>query len=161
MEGKIYKIISINTDKIYIGSTTKSLTERLQGHEYNYKQFQNGKHNYVGSYAIILEGNCEIQLLEEIEYKTKKELLEREGYYIQKYKDICVNKNIAGRTYQQYCKDNAEKFREVVKQYRKDNMVKIKEYKNEKLNCVCGGRFTRSNKAQHEKTNMHISFNNQ
>ena len=43
MEGKIYKIISINTDKIYIGSTTKSLYERLQGHKRNYKRYQHKK----------------------------------------------------------------------------------------------------------------------
>ena len=129
--------------------------------------------------------NYEIQLLEEVKCKTKKELLEREGY-----RDICVNKSIAGRTYQQYRNDNAVKIREqreqyykdnmvkikeknnqyyknnvvnikeVSKQYYKNNMVKIKEYSKDKLNCVCGGRFTRSNKAQHEKTNMHLSFKN-
>ena len=46
MIGRIYKITSIKTDKIYIGSTTKSLTERLLKHEYNYKAFQNGKYRY-------------------------------------------------------------------------------------------------------------------
>ena len=142
MIGRIYKITSINTDKIYIGSTSKSLTERLERHEYNYKAFQNGKTNNVKSFEILEKENYEIQLLEEIEYDAKTELLEREGYYIKKHRDICVNKYIAGRTDKQYKKDNAQ-------------------YINQKLECVCGGRFTRSNKICHEKSKKHIAFNKQ
>ena len=172
MIGRIYKITSSNTDKIYIGSTTKKLTERLLGHEYNYKKFKNGKMNNVKSFEILEKKHYKIQLLEKIEYETKRELLEREGYYIRKYRDICVNKCVAGRTLEQYYRDNADKLREASKQYRidntdkieqykKDNMVKIKEQRSEKLECACGGRFTRHNKIQHTKSKKHIAFNNQ
>ena len=34
-----YKIISGNTPKVYIGSTAKTIEERLQQHEYDYKYF--------------------------------------------------------------------------------------------------------------------------
>ena len=157
MIGQIYKITSSNTEKIYIGSTSKSLTERLRCHEYNYKAYQNGKTNNVKSFEILEKKNYKIELLEEIEYETKNELHEREGYYIRKYRDICVNRYVAGRTKKQYCKDNADKIR----QYYKDNMVKIKEQQSEKLECVCGGRFARHNKVRHNKSKKHIAFNNQ
>ena len=138
--------------------------ERLQGHTRDYKRYQHKKYHYVKSFDILEKENYEIQLLEEVKCKTKKELLEREGYYIKKYRDICVNKCIAGRTQEQYYKDNVDKIREASKQYYKDNMVKIKEqreqYRNDKFDCICGGRFTRSNKICHEKTKKHILFKN-
>ena len=146
MIGRIYKITSINTDKIYIGSTTKSLTERLRCHEYNYKAYQNGKMNNVKSFEILEKENYKIQLLEKIEYDAKTELFKREGYYIRKHRDICVNKCIAGRT---------------LEQYRIDNRDKLREKQNEKFECVCGKTYTRSNKTKHEKTKIHIAFNNQ
>ena len=191
MIGRIYKITSSNTDKIYIGSTTKKLTERLRKHKNDYNCFKNGKKHFIKSYDILEKKDYEIQLLEKIEYETKKELLEREGYYILKYRDICVNICIPGRTKEQYrkdnankmkqyridnadklkqyridnadkmkqyYKDNADKIKEVSKQYIKDNADKIRENKSEKLDCACGGRFTRSNKARHEKAIIHIKY---
>ena len=161
MIGRIYKITSINTDKIYIGSTTKKLTERLRKHEYNYKAFKNGKYNSVKSFKILEKENYEIELLQEIEFETKNELLVREGYYIRQNRDICVNNNIPCRTIKQYRKDNADKIREVNRQYRKDNMVKIKEQHSEKIECLCGKTYTRHNKVRHNKSKIHIAFNNQ
>ena len=122
--------------------------------------------------------------MEKIEYETKRELLEREGYYIRKYRDICVNKCVAGRTrlqyykdnahkirevnrqyyrdnadkIKQYCKDNIEKIKDRHRQYRKDNMVKISEQQKEKFECVCGKTYTRTHKARHEKTKIHIKY---
>ena len=187
MIGRIYKITSSNTDKIYIGSTSKNLTERLRKHEIDYNCFKNGKYHYVKSYDVLEKENYKIELLEKIEYETKTELFKREGYYILKYRDICVNKCVAGRTLEQYHRDNADKIREVSKQYRKDNVEKIKDrhrqyridnadkikdrhrqyrhdnaYKiKEKFECACGGRFTRHNKVRHNKSKKHIAFNNQ
>ena len=139
MIGRIYKITSSSTEKIYIGSTTKKLTNRLRTHEINYKAFQNVNYHYIRSYDILEKENYKIELLEKIEYETKRELLEREGYYIRKHRDICVNKCIAGRTDKQYEKDNAQ-------------------YINQKLECVCGRTYTRKHKARHDKTNIHIKY---
>ena len=161
MIGRIYKITSSNTDKIYIGSTSKNLTERLRKHENNYKIFKNGKYSYVKSFDILEKKDYKIQLLEKIEYETKTELFKREGYYILKYRDICVNKCIPCRTIKQYYKDNVEKINEVNRQYYKDNRDKIREKQNEKTDCLCGGKYTRSNKVRHDKSKIHIAFNNQ
>ena len=91
------------------------------------------------SYDMLENGDYKIELLEKIEYEAKTELFKREGYYIRRHRDICVNKYIAGRTDKQYKKDNAQ-------------------YINQKLECVCGRTYTRCHKARHEKTNIHIKY---
>jgi hypothetical protein len=58
-----------------------------------------------------------------------------------------VNKNIAGQTQ-----------RESVDQYYKSNKIKINEQRHQKFNCSCGGKFTQSNKLQHENTKKHKKF---
>lgn len=39
--GKIYKIVSVSTSDVYIGSTTKDLKKRLSEHKSHYKLYQN------------------------------------------------------------------------------------------------------------------------
>ena len=40
---KIYKIVDNTLDNIYIGSTCKTLEQRLKSHEQDYKKFKAGK----------------------------------------------------------------------------------------------------------------------
>ena len=164
INGNIYKIISRNTNKIYIGSTTKSLIKRLLGHEKNYRSYKRGKMNYITSFKILEYGQYHIELIESIEFDTKNELLNREGYYIKKYKDICVNQRIAGQTKQETNKIYYIKMKEKIsiykKEYRIQNRDKLNEKQNEILTCSCGKTYTRCNKLQHEKTKYHISNSN-
>jgi len=53
-----------------------------------------------------------------------------------------------------YYEENIEQIKEYREKYREDN----KERLYEKNNCVCGGKFTFSNKSQHENTNLHKNF---
>ena len=97
--GKIYKIVSDSTDKIYIGSTVKTLEERLEGHEDNYECWFNSdfKSVYCTSFEILKYGNYQIVLLEEIVCSCRSELLKCEGkYQLQNY-NFCVNIVIAGK----------------------------------------------------------------
>ena len=94
--GKLYKIVSISTDKVYIGSTVKTLDERLDRHETDYEKWFNSgfcKH-YCSSFEILKYGNYQIELLEEYLYSNYSELLKREGYY--QLNNNCVNTVIAG-----------------------------------------------------------------
>jgi hypothetical protein len=98
-KGNIYKIVSDSTDKIYIGSTVKSLEERLEEHENNYefwfnKEFKSG---YVSSFEILKYGDYKIILIEEYPCSSYKELLKREGYYQLSSYSLCVNILIAGK----------------------------------------------------------------
>ena len=75
----------------------------------------------------------------------------------------------------QYRKDNQEYFMEYKKQYYGDNKDKIQQrshqyyeanketiqqYKNEKHQCVCGGKYTTTTKARNFKSIKHINYMN-
>ena len=145
---KIYVIEDYTTDMVYIGSTCKTLEQRLKQHEGNFKAFQAGKSNNVTVFKILENDDYEIELVENYPCATKQDLNIREGQIIKEYKNKkwnVVNRNIAGQTNKQSCA-----------QYRQNNKQKL----NEKHICQCGGKFTTCGKAQHGKTKKHCSFIN-
>jgi hypothetical protein len=88
--GKIYKITCNTSGLVYIGSTTKSLEERLQKHIYDYRRFIiSDKKKFISSIFIIYLQNYKIELLENYPCLTKIELETREKYYINT--TDCVN----------------------------------------------------------------------
>jgi Uri superfamily endonuclease len=93
---KIYAIRSNQTDKIYIGSTINELSKRLSRHKKDFKNWKNGKQNYVTSYELIKYDDVYIELLEKYPCKNRMELCRREGKLIKSMD--CVNKCVAGRT---------------------------------------------------------------
>ena len=123
---KVYKIWSTQGDKIYIGSTTKQyLSQRMEKHRSDYKQFKNGKCHFITSFKLFDEyglENCFIELLETKECKSKDELLQLEGHHIREQN--CVNRCIAGRTVKEWKEDNKES----IKQWRVDNKEYLDEY---------------------------------
>jgi len=97
--GRIYKIVSDKTDKIYIGSTAKSLEERLETHEHFYEKWinRNFRRKYCTSFEILKYGEYNIILIEELkDCYSYEDLRKREGYYQINNFFICVNTNIAG-----------------------------------------------------------------
>ena len=105
MKGYIYKITDASTinNLIYIGSTMNLVT-RYANHKTNLTK------NYKNSELYNLLNNMVFEILEEVEYSNKDELLQIEGGYIRKYIEddnyTCLNKRIAWRSKKQYCKDN-------------------------------------------------------
>ena len=136
--GKIYKIISPSTDKVYIGSTTLTLRLRLQMHEGSYRRYLKGHGGKNEAYDIIKLNDYRIEPIEYYPCRNRTELEAREGYWIKELN--CINKNIAGRT---------------VKQYYQDNIVQIKEFRRQRYNCDCGGKYTYENKYIHKKSKKH------
>jgi hypothetical protein len=130
---KIYKLVSDNTDKIYIGSTLKDLSIRKALHKKKYGQFKKNKYHYVSSYELMKLGEIDIILIENVKCENKEELYTRERYYIELNKELCVNKNIPIRT---------------------------KEEKLEQFNCECGGKFIFRSKSIHLKGKKHLKFIN-
>ena len=125
--GKVYKIWSPSTDKIYIGSTTKKyLSQRMDKHRSSYKRYQVGNGKYYTSYILLELNDYRIELLENSPCNDKNELTAREGYWIREYKDVCVNKKIEGRTKKEYYQDNTEKIKKYKKEWRDDNIEKKK-----------------------------------
>ena len=88
---KVYKLESPSTEKVYIGSTSKSLCKRLADHKYDYKRYQAGKYNYVSSFEIIKLPDAGIMLLEQFEESEEKQKRVVEQYYLDHYKGITCN----------------------------------------------------------------------
>jgi hypothetical protein len=120
--GKIYKLVSTMTDKVYIGSTKLPLNERLNIHLNHYKSFLNKKYHYVSSFLILENDDYEIILIEDYPCETKEQLKDREQFYI--LSNECVNKNIPNRTKKQYYLDNKER----IKNYYQINKERFKNY---------------------------------
>ena len=55
--GKIYKITSSKTNKVYIGSTIQPLKERFRCHKKDYKKWLKGPYYKISSYDIWY-GSC-------------------------------------------------------------------------------------------------------
>lgn len=181
--GKIYTIRSYQTDDIYIGSTTQTLTKRLSKHKQVFQSWKNEKYHYVSSFELMKYDDVYIELLELFPCSSKMELGRREGEMIRSMN--CVNKRIEGRTKEEYYQDNKEYHKKWVGEYYERNKDKIKEYNKElyennrhkrlqqakewseankdkiakrtqkKYDCKCGGKYTHQNKSIHFKTQKH------
>jgi len=158
--GKIYKITSNSTDKIYIGSTCQLLCKRIAKHRCNYKEFLNGKGCNISSFEIIKLDDAIITLIEDFPCERKEQLHARERYYIELNKDICVNKVIPTRTKKEYNQDNRERLSAQDKQWREANVDKVKQYhetrRKEQIQCMCGMFYSKQHKARHEKSKKHL-----
>ncbi|MFN9905932.1 MAG: GIY-YIG nuclease family protein, partial [bacterium] len=114
---------------IYVGSTYKTLEQRLKGHKYAFKQFTAGKKvSILSSYKILKNGNYSIELIENYPSKSKQKLIKREGYYIKLYRNQeinIVNKCIAGQD------------------------------PYERLNCKCGYSYIHKHQAKHNRSYTH------
>jgi predicted GIY-YIG superfamily endonuclease len=93
--GKIYKICG--NGKIYVGSTTTPLNERLSGHKSAYKQYLKKKWNSccLTSFECITDSNCYIELLESCPCNSREELHEYERKWMKQFN--CVNKLQTGK----------------------------------------------------------------
>lgn len=186
--GMVYKICSNQTNKIYIGSTTKSLQKRLSGHRNHYTCYLNGTYHYVTSFDILQYEDNEIILLEIVHCNNVNELRTRERYHIEL--NECVNKTIPTQEKSVYRKkysiknknkldDYGTKYRIANKNkidtyqanYRQNNKDRInksqaryqqnnKDLTNKKNLCACGGKYTNAHKSTHNKSKKHINFCN-
>ena len=171
--GRIYKIEPIcdhEENEVYFGSTCQILCKRMDIHRSGYKRWKDGKGHKINSYELFEKYdvvNCIIHLVELYPCETKEQLLSREGHYIKN--NQCVNRNVAGRTRQQYIfehkhdaiikkkdyyNENCEMIKQRSNNYRQKNIEKI----STKYNCECGGKYTHENKQKHLKTTKHIEL---
>ena len=178
-----YKIVNINgdCDKLcYVGSTA-NWSRRIQCHKDSCRN-KNCKAYNIKLYQTIRAngGWCEFKMVSigRAEQLTHHQACEiEETYRIALKADLNTVKCFVAGTRQEYDKqyyiDNNEKLKEQSKQYRIDNKSKInenhKQYRidnkskinarsNEKHNCVCGGKYTRRNLSQHNKSQKHQTY---
>ena len=114
-DGRIYKILNYNDDACYVGSTCLSLSKRMGKHR---EDANNPKKQHWLLYIKMKEYGIEnfyIELIEAYPCKNSEELRKREGHFIREFGTL--NKNIAGRTPQEYGRE-----------YRQNNLTRRREY---------------------------------
>lgn len=142
-KGKVYRLVCGNTGRQYIGSTVLTLNARLSKHKHDRKRYMAGKRpSSCTSFIILAEGNYRIEMIENFPCKTEQELVLREQQWIKQTANA-VNKNMPGRSKSEWYQDN----REV-----------IREKKNRRNICQCGGKFVYSNKARHLNCQLHRRY---
>ncbi len=179
--GKVYKVEPMSGGEegdVYIGSTAlPRLSTRMAGHRSTYRWWKSGKNvGKLSSYDLFDKygvTNCQITLIESISAETKEQLLACERKWIQS--QTCVNKNVAGRTHnqyyidnqvsiQQYYLDNREDICRGRRQYYDQNKEKMQQYKKTELaasptiTCVCGSSFKQCYRRKHVKTTKHQRY---
>ena len=180
--GKIYALKSSQTDKIYIGSTTRKLKTRFNEHCSHHKRFLNNQEKYkTTSENILRYDDCYIELIKEV-CCSKRQLLILEGDEILLNKN-CVNKVISGNmakfeTKTLYAKDYYENHKEQILEHssqNKDvkklynanyfqehkNAIQQRNKENTKKNniniiCECGASIKIYGKVKHIKSIKHI-----
>lgn len=127
-KAKIYKLWSPSKNLVYYGSTIETLASRLAKHVGNYKAYNNDNTKaYVSSYLVLDCEDYKIELMEECPCNNRQQLLKKEGEYIKN--NECVNILIAGRTKQEWEKENPNKVKEAKQKYCEENLNKVKEAK--------------------------------
>ena len=164
--GKIYKLVSDQTDDIYIGSTTQTLPARLANHKGHYNSHYNsGRSGYMTSFKLLAYTDVKIVLLETYPTISEYFLLARERHWIETL--TCINKNIPTQTGKEwrvknaehlkaYKQTNKEKFKIFDKAYRERNKEKHKEQRKKNLSIrvqcdICNADLSKGSLLSHKK----------
>ena len=165
--GKIYCIRSYQTDCIYIGSTTQSLSQRLSKHRQNYKVYNESKKTgFMSSFKLLKYDDCYIELIENCPCESREELERQEGKIIRNTEEKCINKIVPGRTRNEWRNDNIERERQKVREYITRNKkiinekakIRDRKYRSVKVQCDCGSIVTSRGVLNHKKTLKHKNW---
>ena len=150
---KIYKLISNETENIYIGSTTRRyLCNRLADHKSSYKRYNDGKDkSRCQSFELLKLGDVKIILLENYPCNNKDELASREQYWIDQNKSLCINKLNPGNKW------TVEVKLEYNKNYQKEKSEQLMFKRNQIVVCSCGKNVKKGRMYEHRKSQYHIS----
>jgi predicted GIY-YIG superfamily endonuclease len=171
-------------DKDYYGSSISDPIHRYSQHKSNYKH--RDKQRDTCTSVFVFEsaeqdgGIVEHEVIEWVECTCKKDLVVRERYYRELYP--CVNKQVPGRSRDEWNETNREQVLARKEQYRIANRSIIRERdkehyannstsiieRNQKYRttlphvvCECGGQFRKDGLSNHIKTQMHLKHLNE
>ena len=163
--GKIYKIISSETDLVYVGSTAqKYLSSRMSIHRYEYGKWLNDNKKYTSSFDILKYPDAQIILIEKFPCNDKEELCKKEQEYIQSMN--CVNKQKAytgidsSLSKKEYNNEYKRIYKESIINYQKQYRITNKEKINEKYTCECGSIIRKDSRGRHIKSLKHQNYFN-
>jgi hypothetical protein len=174
-KSKIYKLISLVSNEIYIGSTTRPLSLRKGSHISSYKAWLLNKEKYkvCCSYKLIEKGDIDIILIENHPCNSKEELHARERYHIEN--NDCINIRLPIKTKEEiremkrkYWEDNYDYLYGLIKKDKIENPEKYKQFyknkyqlsKDKRFVCDCGSDIKLNNKYEHFQSNKHKKYIN-
>jgi hypothetical protein len=136
--GKVYSITCLLTGQTYVGSTAQpELAKRIRSHVSNYKNWSNpnsiNKPRYCTSFKALENDAYVVEVIEEFPCEEKKQLEERELWYINTTEN-CINKYkpslLCKKEYQrQYHKEWHQRNKQQQLQYHKERYEKKKQIK--------------------------------
>lgn len=169
--GKIYKMLSDKTDKIYVGSTTLALKDRMKQHRADHRRSLQGNYGCTTSFQLLTDptANVRVELLEAFSCASRKSLRRRERYYIKKLGGACVNARLPIRIASDtYYRRNRDKLRQMasLRYHKKGGKERAKawyiQHRAEVLNrykgpfvCTCGAKMQQKARLNHLKTRSH------
>lgn len=153
--GKIYKLVSFETDVCYVGSTTQRLlSHRFAKHRCDYKRWLSGQQHYQTSYELLKFDDCKIVLLEHYPCDTKEELEAQERYWLDNTEN-CTNKQKPTRTQREHYEDNKEHFQEYKRQWYLNHKDTHNAKGKERIICECGAEVCRKALDRHRMSGRH------
>jgi len=144
--GYVYRIRCNITGENYYGSTESDIEKRIDDHVRHAKCDE--MVNKCTSSQIIERGDWCCDIIEEVDYIIKVDLLIRERHYIENYP--CINITIPYRTNEEKRKYHNLKQRE----YHINNANRLNEWFRIKHDCPCGGKYTNGSRAIHYKNEI-------
>ena len=178
-QGKIYKLVSDECDKVYYGSTSMTLMARLWVHKSKFDEWKNNGGSrcaickYFDEYGF---DNFRIELVEDYPCDNEEQLRTKEQEYIDS--NECVNERRAYRSpeverlynikYREEHKEQMVKYqqehyqanKEKKLEYLKKNREHINERLREKVVCECGMEVTKGALTKHRKSAVHQEYLN-
>lgn len=132
-KGRIYRIYSPShiEEGQYIGSTCRPLSSRMGEHKWNYRQYLAGTRRELRLYKILQHEDARIELIEEFPCENREQLCKREGEILRTAMN-CVNTNTAGRSRDEWRKDNHEKLLCQMRHYNRTHREEIRAYERER-----------------------------
>lgn len=86
-DGKIYKLFSSHCHSVFIGCTTYSLRDIFK---YHLNLYEKKEYNSI-QFKILQYDDCNIELIEHYPCHSKKDLLNRQIYWIKQYDTLALN----------------------------------------------------------------------
>ena len=144
----IYKLFCKDKDieDVYIGST-KNIKKRISEHKNSCNNENNEKYNQYKYIFIRENGGWSNWIYDIICECTSEDRYKIERWYVENTAKTNLNKYIPNKNKKEY-----------EKKYYELNKDTIKDKKNKKYECECGGKYTYANKAQHLKSKIHQKF---
>ena len=124
--GKIYSIRNWVDDDIYVGSTTQTLSKRMQTHRGNVYSEKCWNYRLYQKMREIGKEHFYIELIEKYECNDIEELRKKEGEWIRKIGTI--NQLVAGRTKQENYIENKDRILAKQKEYNNNHKEQKQEY---------------------------------